>query len=120
MVLTDDIDSVLNEINGVINIKVEKFERNGSGWVFEQIEGFWVNVNKFIPLVGGSYVELPREIKNAKAVINIKNQDNKCFKWCLAAHLYPVTAHAERISHYSKVINNIKDDGVTYPVSYKD
>ena len=36
-------------------------------------------------MVGGSYIELPDYIKNKKACVNIKNTDEKCFKWAILA-----------------------------------
>ena len=37
------------------------------------------------PLKGEGYIDLPTAIKTKKAVINVKNKDNKCFdvsnKW---------------------------------------
>ena len=37
-----------------------------------------------------------------KAIINIKNNDDKCFMWCVLAQLYPVAKNAERVSNYNK------------------
>ena len=36
-----------------------------------------------MPLNGSSYIELPPELRNpAKGLINLKNNDNECFRWC--------------------------------------
>src|SRR5690606_14876789 len=53
-------------------------------------------------------------------VINIKNDDNKCFKWCILAHLHPVKKNAERVWHYKPHENELKDDGITYPMQISD
>ena len=37
-----------------------------------------------------------------KALINIKNNDNKCFLWCQIRHLKLVKRHPERITKEEK------------------
>ena len=56
---------------------------------------------EFDPLRATSYIPLPTYIQNRKAVINIKNKDEKCFLWSVIAGLYG-DSHAknhERVSH---------------------
>ena len=51
-----------------------------SGWVVESINGKYLNIYMYIPLIGSSFVELPNKLKNPKkGLINIKNNDKKCF-----------------------------------------
>ena len=37
-----------------------------------------------------------------KGLINIKNNDNKCFLWCYTRHLNPLKLHPERITKVDK------------------
>ena len=38
---------------------------------------------QYNPVQGSSYVQLPSDLKNStKGLINIKNKDNECFRWC--------------------------------------
>ena len=39
-----------------------------------------VNIYKFNPMRGSSYIDLPPFIKNKKACINVENKDDECFK----------------------------------------
>lgn len=48
---------------------------------------------------GSSYIELLRDVYDTKAVINVKNQDQECFKWSVLAAVHPAGHHGERISH---------------------
>ena len=51
----------------------------GPGWIIESINDEYVNISRYSPLIGSSFVELPNELKNPrKDLINIKNNDNKC------------------------------------------
>ena len=39
---------------------------------------------------GSSYIPLPDWIMRKKAIINIQNEDKKCFIWCILRYLHPI------------------------------
>ncbi|KAE9523040.1 hypothetical protein AGLY_016671 [Aphis glycines] len=49
---------------------------------------------------GSSYIPLPENIKNKHAIINVKNEDDKCFLWAILSALHPVKKHAQRVTKY--------------------
>ena len=56
-----------------------------------------------------------------KGLINIKNNDNKCFLWCHIRHVNPLKIHSERITKVDKkMVNNLDYEGIELPVSKKD
>ena len=56
-----------------------------------------------------------------KGLINIRNNDNKCFLWCHITHLNPLKIHPERITKEDKnMINGLDYEGIKFPVSKKD
>ena len=56
-----------------------------------------------------------------KGLINIKNNDYKCFLWCHIRHLNLVKTHPERITKENKsMINNLSYEEIKFPVSKKD
>lgn len=55
----------------------------GSGFSLQSIDGLLLGVYKYTPMGGSSYISLPNDIKNKKAVINVQNTDQQCFKWAL-------------------------------------
>ena len=61
------------------------------------------------PLGGAPYVQLPEFLAAKKAIINLKNEDDECFKLAITRALNLVEKHAERIDHKlretSKVFN---------------
>ena len=55
-----------------------------------------------------------------KGLINIKNNDNKCFIWCHIRHLNLLKIHPERITKADKnTVNNLDYEGIKL-VSKKD
>ena len=106
---------VIDLTNGITN-----YEGEGSGWTFSRLLLFQVSLHKHKPLKGSSYIDLPPKVKHTKAVVNVKNEDNKCFMWSVLPGLYPQDIHAERVSHYQPFINELNFDGINFPVAIKD
>ena len=73
-------------------------------------------------MIGSTYIELPNKLKNPiKGLINIKNNDNKCFLWCHIKHLNPLKIYPKRITKVDKkMINDLDYEGIKFPVSKKD
>ena len=60
--------------------RIDAWINKGSGWITESIESQYINISTHRPLVGSSYIDLPIELKHPrKGLINIKNNDQKCF-----------------------------------------
>ena len=78
--------------------RTDAWINKGSGWIIESIESQYINISTYRPLVGSSYIELPIELKHPrKGLINIKNNDQKCFLWCHVRHINPLKEYPERI-----------------------
>ena len=76
---------------------IANFQGRGSNWQFVVINQLEIHLVDYLPLNGSSYIPLPNQI-TAKKAINMKNQDNQCFKWSVTRALNPVDKHAERIT----------------------
>ena len=115
----DDIEPELN-MSKIINV-IDKWVSEGSGWVIDRIDSHYLNVTLYKPLNGSSYIELPTELRNSKkGLINMKNKDEQCFRWCHIRHLNPQTRYPERIrKEDKKMINELNYDGINFPVSQK-
>ena len=45
---------------------IDNWINKGSGWIIESINGEYVNVSMYSPLIGSTYIELPDKLKNSK------------------------------------------------------
>ena len=115
----DDIEPELNMSRQEILNMIDKWVSEGSGWVIDRIDSHYINITLYKPLNGSSYMELPTELRNPKkGLINIKNKDDECFRWCHIRHLNPQTEHPERIKKEDKKMNNeLNYDGIDFPLS---
>ena len=93
----------------------------GSGWRLYSIIKLELHTARYNPLRGETWIPLPKELANKKAIINMQNKDNKCFLWCVLRALNPKDNHPERVDKELKLKENtLNMDGIKYPVSLKD
>ena len=93
----------------------------GSGWTIESVNGHYLNIVQYQPMKGSSYIQLPQELRNsAKGLINLKNNDNECFRWCHIRHLNPQDKYPQRIKKVDKeYIDKLNYIGIEFPVTIK-
>ena len=117
-----DPHEIYNEMVDEIEEEIQKVEQAaGSGWVFLEVENLTLHTDIWDPIKASSYIDLPAELKNKKALINMKNKDNKCFLWSVLRGLNPKDRDAERIDKDLKSKENtLNMEGIEYPVSLKD
>ena len=117
----NDIEPELNMSRQEILNTIDKWVSEGSGWIIDRIDSHYINVTTYKPLNGSSYIELPTELRNSKkGLINMKKEDEECFRWCHIRHLNPQTKYPERIKKEDKkMINELNYDGIDFPLSQK-
>ena len=124
-IITEETDphEIFKEMMDEIEEEVQKVEHaEGSGWVFVEVENLTLHTDIWDPIKASSYIDLPKELKNKKAIINMKNKDDKCFMWCVLRALNP-----SKDKHPSRIDEDLKSkehtlnmEDITYPVDLKD
>ena len=102
--------------------RIDTWVNKRCGWIIESIESRYINISIYRPLVGSSYIDLPIELKHPKkGLINIKNNDQKCFLWCHIRHINLLKEHPERITKIDrKIARNLNYDRIKFLVEEKD
>ena len=103
-----------------IEAKIQSYAQDGSAWQFKEVEQLEIHTTEHNPVNGSSYIDLPKWIKDKKAIINIKNKDDKCFLWCILRYLYPRDRDEERIGDLKKYEFSLNTKGITFPMKLKD
>ncbi|KAK3707294.1 hypothetical protein QZH41_004240 [Actinostola sp. cb2023] len=111
---SDEIKEGLNKAIPHILELLEKWTQRGSGWVVDRVETLWLDIAKYQPLRGGSFIPLPAAVKNKKAVVNVKNKDDHCLRWTLRSALFPATHHVDRSGQY-QTQDGLNFEGVDAP-----
>ncbi|XP_030762459.1 uncharacterized protein LOC115887234 [Sitophilus oryzae] len=103
----------------IIDNKADEFAEKDSGWILLNLLFLEININKFNPLRASSFIQLPPEITQRQAVVNIRNNDDYCFAWYVVAALHPPTGVDFQTSsnpHYSTVLNTT---GIDFPITLR-
>ena len=116
-----DPNEIYQEMTDEIEEEIQKVEQaEGSGWQFLEVINVTLHISIWDPLNGNSYIELPKELKAKRAIINMKNEDNKCFLWCVLRALNPTDKNPDRIDKDLKSkTGTLNMDGITYPVDFR-
>ena len=77
---------------------MENYNKRGSNWIFKRVIRLDVNFVRWKPLGGSAWIPLPEKLAQKKAIINMKNKDDFCFKWCVTTAANMVENHPERIT----------------------
>ena len=116
---TGIVDAVKTSKNNLIEA-IPEMQKKGSGWVFHKVLSVECHIAKYKAIKGGSYIKIPEAISLKKAVINVKNKDNECFKWSVLSALFPPTRDAERVSKYTEHEDKLDFTGISYPTPLTD
>ena len=77
----------LNKSFQEILYRIDNWTNEGSGGTVELIESQYINISTYRPLLARSYIKLPAKLRSPKkGLINIKNNNQKCFLWCHVRH----------------------------------
>ena len=111
---SDNIETLIgNETGETIEVLFDSFlqryqkgleeSMRGSEFVFDNVDSFYCKLHKISLNRGGSYIDSPKWLKNKKATINPKNNDDKCFQYAIT-----VALNHEQIKKDPQIITKIK------------
>ena len=115
-----NIKVILKDMIKEIMIRLGIYQENGSDWYFKEVVRLETHIVEYKPIKGGTYIPLPEFVKKKNAIINIKNEDNKCFLWSILRYLHPKEVHGERLCDLKKYENELNFKEINFPVKVKD
>ena len=74
LITTYNKRAITAQLNAALDRQLEAlagWTERGSGWIFNGIEKFYIDVAKNDPLRGGHYLPLPKDLKAKGAIINV-------------------------------------------------
>ncbi len=119
--ITVQLGDAYDEMRERMLENLSKFQKYGSGWRLKSINGLEIGVTKFDPLSGSGYSKLPPFVAKKKTVINMKNEDDQCFKWAVTRALNPIGKNPDRITkELREQVEKYDWEGITFPTKVKD
>ena len=77
-----------------------KFIRGKSGLVLAEIYSLNLNAVRFAFLSGSAWSSLFQFLQNKKAIMDVQNEDDRCFGYAIASALHPINSNAQRPQKY--------------------
>ena len=96
------VDSALKAMINQMKEDIPEVEMRGTGWKFTRVSFLDIHIAKYKPLKGASYLPLPEQLAAKKAIVNVRNTDDQCFKWSVLSALHPVTKNPQRQCKYEE------------------
>lgn len=103
----------------VIGVVMKQFDdviTKGSGFSLSAINELTIQINKYQPLNGSSYIPLPKYLLKKRAIINVKNEDEMCFKWAVLSALFPTAGNSHRVTSYYQYEEELDFTGIQFPM----
>jgi hypothetical protein len=93
-----------------------------SGYIYSRMKSIKFGITKCKNKRGGIFIDTPEWIKDRKAVINIQNDNENCFLYCIAAADHPVNRkdHPNRSKQYEKYFKDYNIIDIKFPLELKD
>lgn len=116
----EDASEIASKLCDVIWQRNQNFVSQKSGLIVFKVYGGRITVGAFNPLRGAAFIELPSRIIAKKAVINVKNTDERCFGYAILACKYAHQTQkktANNPKHYDKYFAAEGLDRIQYPVA---
>ena len=93
-----------------------KESKPGSGWTIQSFDSLYVDIYETKPLRGSYHIPTPAKYSYAKCGwINIQNDDQECFKWCMRYHQSEKKKHDHLITTLQKVVDEYDYGDMTFP-----
>jgi len=114
-----DIEKFLTRCFDKMNMEMTEHAAKKSGWTVYSVNHLEIRINKYTPLAGHRFMRLPNEIAARKAVINVENEDNECFKYAILSK-YFLGTNLERVSKYGNMKHQFDFSSITFPTALSD
>jgi len=118
-----DADQVASKLCDVVWQRNQNFISQKSGLIVYEVHWGKITVGSFNPLRGAAFVELPARVRAKKAVVNVKNTDERCFGYAILACKYAhqvIKKTCNDPKHYTKYFAAEGLDRIQYPVAVSE
>jgi hypothetical protein len=116
---TSDLDEYIENQKDILIAASEEFSEKESGWALFDLLFLEINIIKYNPTRGSCYKGSKEFI--SRGILNVKNNDDFCFLYSLAAALFPAKSNKTHPSSYKKhVYNYFNIKNLSFPFYYGD
>ena len=115
-----DFEEVIEEMHDKIlqTFEIVQQALEASNFVYIRVVEMTYHCHKVDMNRGGSYIDLPKWVKDKHCCINPKNDDDECFKWAVIAALHhkEIKKDPQRISKLEPFVNRYNWNDIKFPI----
>ena len=111
----DTTEQVIEAKQKILN-GLNEYLSKGSGWVFDRVLLVFINIGKYQPLCRTSYIHLPKGLNASMNIVNIQNNDEKCFMYSVLAKLHPKPQNPHPPTHYQPYEQELNMHDIKMPM----
>jgi hypothetical protein len=120
--ITDEfeIPKMLESLTELLLARNGNFIRDKSGLVIKSIGSVSLSIAKFTPLAAHGYAKLPQFLSRKKAIVNVQNDDTRCFGYAILSALKSsaiANKNKSRASTYDQYFGELQMTPEQFPVS---
>ena len=120
-----NFDETFDRMKDKINASFENYMNNSSQWKFHKSSKIFLNINNIKKLKASSYIPLSSFLAPKKAIVNPRNNDQKCFLYCIGINellkTTPDLRNAGRITEIlRKKVESFNIKGMEFPCGFGD
>src|SRR3989441_8055343 len=98
----DQIDEQIESAISRLLTQIQEMSERESNFVFKRVFSTTVRLARYNPIGGSSYIPTPKELADKKAIVNVINNDTRCFLYAIASAIHPAKNNINRASQYEK------------------
>jgi hypothetical protein len=113
------VRNLRKEMESKFNASLDKL--NGSNWAVEKFVKLFATTHTLKVARGSSYLPTPTTYANPNGgVINIRNEDQECFRYCMLYHQSNQGEKTHRLTALEKVEDKYDYTDISYPTTFDD
>ena len=116
----EDAREEYGRVVDIIERKIKEFISQGSGWSLGKVVKLDLHVASYEPLCVAFFIPTDPWLAAKRAIINVKNDDGKCFVWSALVGLHPQKLHANRVSKYVPYMKELSVKDLIFPLKVTD
>ena len=115
-----ELDNQLQDANKKITSSPPIYQKEGRGWILDEILYMDLSIAQYTPLKKSSYIPLPKKLNTKKAINDVKilTANILCGQFL---HLFIPCIHwkdnPERLHHYQRFQDELNFDGIGFPLA---
>ena len=123
LLISFDDDSYYAMLDEMMS-SLQVFCSSGSGWTVDKLLHLDININRYSPIRGSSYIATPQRLVDNHFLLNIKNNDQLCFLYSVLAstnnEMLSNGRHMNKSFIYEPLMHQLDYKGFSFPMAVGD